>query len=51
LTAAREMRSKGAALARAKTDGFAYVYFGTCITQGSRVRMEVREARSWMARK
>jgi hypothetical protein len=41
LAAAQEFRRKGAALARAKTEGFAYVYFGTCITLGTRVRMEV----------
>ena len=39
--AAQEFRSKGAALARAKTEGFAYVYFGTCITLGTRIRIEV----------
>ena len=41
ISAAKELRNKGAALARARTEGFAYVYFGTCITLGSRVRIEV----------
>ena len=41
LGAAQELRAKGAALARAKTEGFSYVYFGTCITLTTRVRIEV----------
>ncbi len=39
---ATEFRTKGVALARAKTEGFVGVYFGLCNTLGSRVRCEVR---------
>jgi hypothetical protein len=38
---ALEFRSKGAALARAKTEGFVGVYFGLSTTLGTRVRNEV----------
>jgi len=38
---AQEFRSKGAALARAKTEGFAGLYFGLCTTLATRVRCEV----------
>jgi hypothetical protein len=38
---AREFRAKGAALARAKTDGFQGVYFGLCTTLATRIRSEV----------
>ena len=38
---ALEFRTKGAALARAKTEGFAGVYFGISTTLGTRVRCEV----------
>jgi hypothetical protein len=33
---------KGAALARAKTEGFQGIYFGICTTLGTRIRNEVR---------
>ncbi len=36
-----EFRTKGAALARAKTDGFIGVYFGLSTTLGTRIRCEV----------
>ncbi len=38
---ALEFRMKGAALARAKTEGFQGVYFGICTTLGTRIRNEV----------
>ncbi len=38
---ALEFRTKGAALARAKTEGFGGVYFGISTTLGTRVRCEV----------
>jgi hypothetical protein len=38
---ALEFRTKGAALARAKTDGFAGLYFGLSTTLGTRIRCEV----------
>lgn len=38
---AHEFRTKGAALARAKTEGFQGLYFGQCTTLSTRVRMEV----------
>jgi hypothetical protein len=43
---ALEFRMKGAALARAKTDGFQGIYFGICTTLGTRIRNEVREVSS-----
>lgn len=41
LTGAQEFRTKGAALARAKTEGFAGIYFGQCTTLSTRIRCEV----------
>lgn len=38
---AQEFRTKGAALARAKTEGYAGVYFGLSTTLATRVRCEV----------
>jgi hypothetical protein len=38
---ATEFRTKGAALARAKTDGFQGVYFGLSTTLATRIRSEV----------
>ncbi len=38
---AQEFRTKGAALARAKTEGYTGVYFGLSTTLGTRVRAEV----------
>ncbi len=38
---ATEFRTKGAALARAKTEGFIGVYFGLSTTLGTRIRCEV----------
>jgi hypothetical protein len=38
---ALEFRMKGAALARAKTEGFQGIYFGICTTLGTRIRNEV----------
>jgi hypothetical protein len=38
---AKEFRAKGAALARAKTDGFQGVYFGLSTTLATRIRSEV----------
>jgi hypothetical protein len=38
---AYEFRTKGAALARAKTDGYAGVYFGLSTTLATRIRCEV----------
>ena len=38
---AQEFRTKGAALARAKTEGFGGVYFGLSTTLGTRIRCEV----------
>jgi hypothetical protein len=38
---ALEFRTKGAALARAKTEGFVGIYFGLSTTLGTRVRCEV----------
>jgi hypothetical protein len=39
---ALEFRTKGAALARAKTEGFGGIYFGLSTTLGTRIRSEVR---------
>lgn len=39
---AHEFRTKGVALARAKTDGFAGDYFGLCNTLATKVCYEVR---------
>jgi hypothetical protein len=39
---ATEFRTKGAALARAKTDGYAGVYFGLSTTLATRIRSDVR---------
>jgi len=36
-----EFRSKGAALAKAKTEGFAGTYFGMSTTLATRIRVEV----------
>lgn len=41
LPSAQELRTKGAALARAKTDGFIGIYFGQCTTLSTRIRCEV----------
>jgi hypothetical protein len=38
---ALEFRTKGAALARAKTEGFQGIYFGISTTLGTRIRNEV----------
>jgi hypothetical protein len=38
---ATEFRAKGAALARAKTEGFAGVYFGLSTTLATRIRSDV----------
>jgi hypothetical protein len=38
---AQEFRAKGAALAKAKTEGFSGLYFGLCSTLSTRVRIEV----------
>jgi hypothetical protein len=38
---ALELRTKGAALARSKTEGFSGIYFGLSTTLGTRVRNEV----------
>jgi hypothetical protein len=38
---ATEFRTKGAALARAKTEGFAGVFFGLSTTLATRIRSEV----------
>jgi hypothetical protein len=38
---AYEFRTKGAALARAKTDGYAGVFFGLSTTLATRIRCEV----------
>ena len=38
---ALEFRTKGAALAKAKTEGFAGIYFGISTTLGTRIRCEV----------
>ena len=38
---AAEFRTKGAALVRAKTDGFKGLYFGQCTTLSTRLRCEV----------
>jgi hypothetical protein len=40
---AKEFRMKGAALARAKTEGYAGVYFGHSTTLATRIRGEVLE--------
>jgi hypothetical protein len=39
---AYEFRTKGAALARAKTEGFQGIYFGLSTTLATRIRSEVR---------
>jgi hypothetical protein len=38
---AQELRSKGAALAKAKTEGYRGMYFGSCTTLATRLRCEV----------
>jgi hypothetical protein len=38
---ALEFRTKGAALARSKTEGFVGIYFGLSTTLATRVRQEV----------
>jgi hypothetical protein len=43
---ALEFRTKGAALARAKTEGFAGIYFGISTTLATRVRSEVTKISS-----
>jgi hypothetical protein len=40
---AYEFRTKGAALARAKTEGYAGVYFGLSTTLATRIRSEVNK--------
>lgn len=40
---ATEFRTKGAALARAKTEGFAGIYFGFSTTLATRIRSEVKD--------
>lgn len=42
LTSAHEFRTKGAALAHAKTEGFVGIYFGQCTTLSTRIRCYVR---------
>jgi hypothetical protein len=44
---ATEFRTKGAALARAKTDGFQGVYFGLSTTLATRIRSEVSSSVKW----
>ena len=39
--AASEMKSKGAILAKARTEGFKGMYFGNCTTLATRLRCEV----------
>jgi len=41
MAAAQEFRAKGAALAKAKTEGFGGIFFGLCSTLSTRVRIEV----------
>ena len=41
VSAAQEFRAKGAALAKARTEGFSGLYFGICSTLSTRVRIEV----------
>lgn len=41
LTVAQELRSKGAALSKARTEGFNGIYFGQCTTLATRIRCEV----------
>jgi hypothetical protein len=43
---AQEFRTKGAALARAKTEGFGGIYFGLSTTLGTRIRSEVSYGQS-----
>lgn len=38
---AQEFRTKGAALARARTEGFTGIYFGLSTTLATRIRCEV----------
>ncbi len=46
IMSAQELRSKGVALARARTEGFCNVYFGQCTTLSTRVRCEVTNTRT-----
>jgi len=41
LKAAIEFRSKGAALSKARTDGFGFIFFGNCTTLSTRIRCDV----------
>jgi hypothetical protein len=41
LEAAQELRAKGAALSKAKTDAYKGMYFGNCTTLATRLRCEV----------
>ena len=39
---AQELSAKGAALSKARTEGFAGLYFRQCSTLSTRIRIEVR---------
>jgi len=41
IAVAQELRTKGAALSKARTDGFTGIYFGQCTTLATRIRCEV----------
>lgn len=47
LEAAQELRTKGAMLSRAKTEGYKGMYFGHCTTLATRLRCEVRVESYW----
>jgi len=42
LKSAIEFRSKGAALSKARTEGFGHIFFGNCTTLSTRIRCDVR---------
>jgi len=41
LKSAVEFRAKGAALSKARTDGFGHIFFGNCTTLSTRIRCDV----------
>lgn len=41
LVVAQELKAKGAALSKARTEGFSGIYFGQCTTLATRIRCEV----------
>jgi len=48
LTVAQELKSKGAALSKARTEGFNGIYFGQCTTLATRIRCEVLTFREFL---